>query len=269
MRKFNSHQIIRLFYQTLTSFGVDFRKMFQFLRGIPAYIRDYIVFIQQSRSSSVHFKIGAPLPCLTDRFAQSGIICGHYFYQDLHVARRIHENKPKLHVDVGSRIDGFVAHVASFRPIEVIDIRPLKLNIQNIQFIQADLMKVGDGSLVNYCDSLSCLHALEHFGLGRYGDTVAYNGHLAGLRNLSLMLKPGGKFYLSVPIGPQRVEFNAHRIFSVEYILALIEGQFKLDSFSFVDDEGVFHNDVAIGEVDSKASFGCIYGCGIFELTKS
>jgi len=269
MRKFNSHQIIRVFYQTLTSFGVDFRKMFQFLRGIPAYIRDYLVFIKQSRSSYTHFKMGAPYPCLRDRFEQGGDARGHYFHQDLLVASRIHENKPKFHVDVGSRVDGFVAHVASFRPIEVIDIRPLKSNIHNIRFIQADLMKLGDGSLVDYCDSLSCLHALEHFGLGRYGDTVAYDGHLAGLRNLSLMLKPGGKFYLSVPIGQQRVEFNAHRIFSVEYILALVGEQFKLDCFSFVDDEGALHQDVIIGEVDSKVSFGCVYGCGIFELTKS
>lgn len=268
MCKYNSHQFIRVFYQTLTAFGIDFRKMFQSLGGIPAYIRDYLVFIQQSSSSSIHFKMGAPYPCLRDRFEQGGDVRGHYFHQDLLVAGRIYEMKPKLHVDVGSRVDGFVAHVASFRLIEVIDIRPLKSNIPNIRFIQADLMKVGDESLVGYCDSLSCLHALEHFGLGRYGDTVAYDGHLAGLRNLSLMLKSGGKFYLSVPIGRQRVEFNAHRIFSVEYILALVGEQFKLDCFSFIDDEGLLHQDVIIREADSKNSFGCIYGCGIFELTK-
>ena len=34
----------------------------------------------------------------------------------------------KRHVDIGSRLDGFVAHVASFREIEVLDIRPLKVN---------------------------------------------------------------------------------------------------------------------------------------------
>ncbi len=261
--------LFRVLYQILTSFGFDPRKTLQAIRGIPAFVCDYFVFSRQSRSSSEYFKMGALYPCLRDRFEQSGNVRGHYFYQDLLVASRIHENKPSLHVDVGSRVDGFVAHVASFRPIEVIDIRPLKSNIHNVRFIQVDLMKVGDRSLVGYCDSLSCLHALEHFGLGRYGDTVAYDGHLAGFRNLSLMLKPGGKFYLSVPIGQQRVEFNAHRIFSVENILALVGEQFKLDCFSYIDDDGALHQDVVIGEVDSKVSFGCVYGCGIFELTKS
>ena len=268
MRKFSSYQIIRVFHQTLTSFGVDFRKMFQFSRGISAYIRDYLVFIRQSRRSSTHFKMGAPFPCLADRSEQSGDIRGHYFYQDLLVASRIHENKPMLHVDVGSRVDGFVAHVASFRLIEVIDIRPLKSNAHNIKFIQADLMKMENGSLVDYCDSLSCLHALEHFGLGRYGDRIAYDGHLLGLRNLTLMLRAGGKFYLSVPIGPQRVQFNAHRIFSVEYILNLTAQAFRLDSFSFVDDQGALHEDTAHTPLAARESYGCNYGCGIFELTK-
>jgi hypothetical protein len=32
-----------------------------------------------------------------------------------------------------------------------------------------------------YCDSLSCLHALEHFGLGRYGDPIDPRGHEKGI----------------------------------------------------------------------------------------
>ncbi len=262
-------KILQTVYQTLNALGFDPRKTLRFMRGIPDYIRDYVVFVQQSRGASEAFKMGMPFPCLTDRFAQSGNGRGHYFFQDLLVATRIHENKPTLHVDVGSRIDGFVAHVASFRQIEVIDIRPFEPNIHNIKFIQLDLMNLDDDLPVGYCDSLSCLHALEHFGLGRYGDRIAHDGHLVGLRNLSSLLKAGGKLYLSVPIGPQRIEFNAHRIFSVEYILGLTHRAFKLDSFSFVDDDGVLHQDVAISEEDSRVSFGCVHGCGIFELTKS
>jgi SAM-dependent methyltransferase len=266
--KLMMRNLLRAIYQFVTALGFDPRKTIQFARGVPAYIRDYIVFCWQRRSSNQEFKMGAPFPCLSDRFAQSGNIRGHYFYQDLLVANRVFQNKSTRHVDVGSRIDGFVAHVAAFRPIEVIDIRPLESKFHNIRFIQADLMEVSDGSLVDYCDSLSCLHALEHFGLGRYGDTVDYGGYLAGLRSLTRMLRSGGKFYLSVPIGPQRIQFNAHRIFSVEYILRLMVETFKFDSFSFIDDEGTLHQDVIVGAEDAKASFGCSYGCGIFEWTK-
>jgi len=123
-------------------------------------------------------------------------------------------------------------------------------------------------NLVGCCDSLSCLHAVEHFGLGRYGDPVRYDGYALGLDNLYRMLKEGGKFYVSVPIGPQRIEFNAHRVFSVGYLLKCFEGRYLVDQFSFVDDRGDLHEDVALSESDVQKNFGCVYGCGIFELTR-
>ena len=78
---------------------------------------------------------------LFDYSGNAGDQTGHYFHQDLLVAKFINDNKPKRHVDVASRIDGFVAHVASFREIEVLDIRPLpKSQHKNIKFKQTDLM---------------------------------------------------------------------------------------------------------------------------------
>src|ERR1700689_4816288 len=64
-------------------------------------------------------------PILTDYDAEAGSARGHYFHQDLLVASFIHDRNPARHIDIGSRIDGFVAHVASFRNIEVMDIRAL------------------------------------------------------------------------------------------------------------------------------------------------
>lgn len=94
------------------------------------------------------------------------------------VARAIHTAKPVKHVDIGSRVDGFVAHVASFREIEVFDVRPISTAVPGVLFRQADLMDSpslpADTEGGGYCDSLSCLHAIEHFGLGRYGDTVDF-----------------------------------------------------------------------------------------------
>jgi hypothetical protein len=78
-----------------------------------------------------------------------------------------------------------------------------------------------DVSLVNNCDSLSCLHALEHFGLGRYGDPIDPLGHESGLSNMSKILKSGGRFYLSLPLGIERVEFNANRVFDPLSIINL------------------------------------------------
>jgi hypothetical protein len=119
-----------------------------------------------------------------------------------------------------------------------------------------------------YTDSLSCLHAIEHFGLGRYGDPIDFEGHIKGLHSLHSILKPGGTLYLSCPIGPQRIEFNAHRVFAVKYLLTLLEARFTLRNFSYVDDRGDLHENIDMAEEQHLANFGCHYGCGIFELEK-
>ena len=125
-----------------------------------------------------------------------------------------------------------------------------------------------DNKLKERADSLSCLHALEHFGLGRYGDPVNYNGYLLGLDNLYKILKKDGKFYFSVPIGPQRIEFDAHRVFSINYLLELFDNKYHIDCFSYVDDKGNFHENQSIQDSGKNDNFGCNYGCGIFEMTK-
>ncbi len=236
------------------------------MAAVPGYFRDLREFRAQSRRSEGELPMGRLFPCLNDRGAQSA--GGHYFHQDLHVARRIYENKPDVHVDIGSRIDGFIAHVAVFRPIIVLDIRATPdTGHENIRFVQADLTALDD-RFQDYCDSLSCLHANEHFGLGRYGDPIIAGGHLAGFANMSRLLRSGGKFYYAVPIGPARVEFNAHRVFSVQYLLDLFRDRYRLDSFCYVDDSGSFHRDAPLSARDVRDNFGCSYGCGVFEMTK-
>jgi SAM-dependent methyltransferase len=238
-----------------------------FVKGTPSFLKDYQEFRRQAKQSGMIFPFAKFYPCMEDRYQKSGIVSGHYFHQDLLVANKIFINKPDKHVDIGSRVDGFVAHVASFRHIEVFDIRELAVEIQNIEFRCLDIMDKYF-ALRDYCDSVSCLHALEHFGLGRYGDKVDYNGHLSGWENMYKMLKKGGKFYFSVPIGKQRIEFNAHRVFSLEYLINMIDGRYNIDSFSYVDDNGDLIKDIVPDEASLRNNLGCYYGCGIFELTK-
>jgi len=237
------------------------------VRGLGVAFREYRALKRQNRAAGNPFRIRFSMPCLGDRFFPSGAASGHYFFQDLTVARKIFERRPERHVDIGSRVDGFVAHVASFRDIEVFDIRPLALEVPSIIFRQADLMRVDD-TLKNYCDSLSCLHALEHFGLGRYGDPVDLYGHVKGFNTLRDVLKPGGTLYLSVPIGPERVDFNACRVFDIKTILKLAEPYFELKEFAYVDDEGAFHPRVELTPERVGDNCGCDYGCGIFEFRR-
>ena len=259
---------VRNTLSTLALFGFAPITTIKAIRGLPSYLADLANLRRQRTSSACAFRFGRPYPCLQDKHAASGKASGHYFHQDLLVARRIFSRNPETHVDVGSRVDGFVAHVAAFRSLCVLDIRQLRTTIPNVEFIQADVMGDIPDALVGCCDSLSCLHALEHFGLGRYGDPVRYDGYLAALDNLGKLLRSGGRLYLSVPIGPQRIEFNAHRVFSVAYLLELVGNDYTIDSVSYVDDRGNLHEDAALTDKTIATDFGCTYGCGILDLVK-
>ncbi len=77
-------------------------------------------------------------PMLLDYANPAGVANGHYFFQDLWAAQKIFAARPERHFDIGSRIDGFVAHVLSFMPVSVMDIRPLTSNVPGLTFVQAD-----------------------------------------------------------------------------------------------------------------------------------
>jgi SAM-dependent methyltransferase len=230
------------------------------------YKADYIQFVKII-GDNTDFPITPNYPCLNDKDVDSGVAKGAYFHQDMFVAKQIYINTPKKHVDIGSRIDGFIAHVAVFRPVEIFDIRSLDSKVENISFIQADLMSA-DFSYINYCDSISSLHALEHFGLGRYGDQLDPIGHLKGFENITKMLKQGGTFYFSVPMGVQRIEFNAHRIFNLHYLLNWVSKDFTIVSFSYINDLGDFYENIELTEQAISSTFNCNHGCAVFVLSK-
>lgn len=259
---------IKRYYRFLVLIGLEPYQLLHTIRTLPVYLHNRHRFnVMLRQHPHLEFPMGRVYPMLSDRTASSGRTSGAYFHQDLLVAQRIFENKPVKHVDIGSRIDGFAAHVASFREIEVIDIRNQPVRIHNISFMQGDFMRE-DFPMTDYCDSVSCLHALEHFGLGRFGDPLDYDGHLKGFRNLYRILHAVGKCYLSVPIGPQRVEFDAHRVFALDYLLRLFEGVFRVDHFSFVDDSGDLHENVSLTNTEISTNCDCTLGCGIFEMTR-
>lgn len=243
----------------LLSIGIDVRKIAS-LRYLPQFFRDKRAWLKQGGMITNNYMI------LSDYGDSAGTAKGHYFHQDLIVSNLIYEHNPNRHIDVASRIDGFVAHVASFREIEVMDVRPLaQSEHKNIRFVQADLMAPQD---VGMTDSLSCLHAIEHFGMGRYTDPLDVDGHNKGIKNLVDIVSPGGRLYISFPIGDRdAVYFNAHRIFAPTTILShpSISQNMRLLRFDFVDDAGNLHPDCEVDSVET----GTEYGCGIYTFEKS
>jgi SAM-dependent methyltransferase len=236
--------------------------MFGTLRGLPRYVRDF------RRFRATYSGRLAIFPCLHDWSKEGGSASGEYFWQDLYVAQKINAANPQKHVDIGSSVEGFVAHVASFREIEVFDIRPITARVPGVTFKQADVMNLATTSS-DYCDSLSCLHALEHFGLGRYGDPIDPKGYESGIRNMASLVRAGGVFYLSVPVGVERVEFNAHRVFDPNTIVDVAkENKLSLREFSvFSADSGLVETDATYETLSAIGRRR--YSLGIFTFVKT
>jgi hypothetical protein len=256
--------MLRVIHELLISSGTNPAALLRLLKGAPEIIRDYRSF---KKLVAGKWKMSLTHVCLKCKSSEAGTMRGHYFHQDLYFTRKVFLNNPTRHVDVGSPVHGFVANVSIFREIEVFDIRPMRNTLPNIHFKQMDLQQIPH-EFQEYCDSLSCLHALEHFGLGRYGDPLDPDGYIKGFRSLSSMIRPGGRLYLSVPIGRERVEFNAHRIFHPQTILNLMHPQFDIGPFSYVDDQGDLIENVDLTPQRLKALGSLIYGCGFFEAIK-
>lgn len=238
-------------------FGINFTRLLS-LRFLPEFLFDLYSF------KKLGGKIHKIRPELGQKRSFSGSV-GQYFYQDLLVANYIYEQNPRKHVDVGSRIDGFVANVSSFRKIEVLDIRNNNLDFKNIKFINSDINSL-DSKFYNYTDSLSCLHSIEHFGLGRYGDKLDPKGHTKGFMNLLRMLNKNGKLYISFPLSSENInEFNAQRFFKIDEVLNWSE-DIELTRFDYINNKNKLYLNQNINDLKNK--FNIIDGCGIYTFTK-
>ena len=119
--------LLKLHWLLSSQFGLDPRTFLRSLRGLPVYLRDWAAF-RRGYTGKMKF-----MPCLHDRYEEGGAANSEYFWQDLLVARAVHAAKPLKHVDIGSRVDGFVAHVASFHEIAVLDVRPISTAVPGVE----------------------------------------------------------------------------------------------------------------------------------------
>ena len=258
--------LIKINWLLSSQFGISPQLLVNSLRGLPRFLYDWWNFRKNYQGALIW------MPCLHDRYKEGGSTKSEYFWQDLLVARWIHESAPVKHVDIGSRVDGFVAHVASFREIEVIDLRPISSTIPGITFKQADFMNSESmakiGAELEYCDSLSCLHTIEHAGLGRYGDLIDPTGYRSGIENIASLIADGGTLYLSTPIGRERVEFNANWVFDPRTIINVANAVgLKLRSLNtFTPKQGL--QEILIDKMELCRLAEQYYSLGIFTFIK-
>lgn len=128
-------------------------------------------------------------------------------------AQSIHGLKPLSILDIGSYrhfILGLLAHYA----VTSVDVR------NRFPLMPNETVLTGDAKKLDLPDRgfdvVLSLCALEHFGLGRYGDAIDLQADRKAVTEMIRVIRPGGHLLFSTTITGARpaIGFNAHRIYS-------------------------------------------------------
>jgi SAM-dependent methyltransferase len=187
----------------LTSIDLDY-----FLRTREGDFKD--VFCDSIDGEKIQFQtgeIGIDWTYATMHFACQGILKSIY-----------DQNRDRLSLlDVGSQFS-FISFASSFFDVVMLEPRSQKVSliIDGICSLQG---VPGEAQHLPFKDStfniVTSLHAIEHFGLGRYGDKLDYFGDQKGIKEFSRVLSPGGVLITAVPAASRSsIEFNGQRLYS-------------------------------------------------------
>ncbi len=184
----------------------------------------------------------------------------HYTYHPAWAARVLARLRPEEHVDISSALH-FATMVSAFIPTKFYDYRIALLNLSNLEFKKADLTNLPFTD--NSIKSLSCMHVVEHIGLGRYGDPLDPDGDLKAIAELKRVAQKDGILLFVVPVGKEpKIYFNAHRVYTYQQIVSYFEG-FHIEQFALVDDQGRFILNANSNDADQQN-----YGCGCWYFIK-
>lgn len=226
--------------------------------GIFYLPRYFLHYLKYRRQSKVMPAIRDFQPCLGDWTTHTPFDA-HYFYQGAWLSRRLASLRPSKHTDIGSSVM-MISVLSAYVETDFVDFRPIKTTLSGLTPLAGNILALSfaDDSI----QSLSCLHVIEHIGLGRYGDPIDPFGSRKAAQELQRVIASGGKLYLSLPVGRERICFNAHRVHAPATVLEMF-AQLALVEFSWVDDAGNFHENTPVAEANGQE-----YACGMFLFEK-
>ena len=164
-----------------------------------------------------------------------------YVNQDILAFRKLHSLVMKEgldeFLDVGSRLNTmfFCAQLAKCYYIEC---RGNSFNLAGVEAV------IGEAQSLPFENDrfklITCLHALEHFGLGKYGDTIDYYGDIKALEEYHRVLEEDGYLFLSVPVSHPdypRIEFHGQRVYNKQ----IIDDMLDSSGFDLVETHYIAH----------------------------
>jgi len=235
---------------------------FRRLKAVPWFVSDYFAFRKVNKEDGRFVLSAKNLKVVLIDKTSTTLFEPHYTYHPAWAARIVAKTKPAKHVDISSILQ-FSTIVSAFIPVEFYDYRPANLKLSGYKSEHGDLTNLHFPT--DSVESLSCMHTLEHIGLGRYGDPIDPTGDVKAASELARVLAPDGSFIFVTPVGKPTLEFNAHRIYSYEQVLELFPS-LKLIEFSLVPDN--FREDGFIEDADPSIVKEQDWGCGCFHFTK-
>jgi hypothetical protein len=239
-------------------------KWLAFFKNRISFVADFKAFKQQQAlnpSTFTSLRWADRMPCLSDKQSTTGFD-RHYLYHPAWAARVLARTKPALHIDISS-ILYFSSLISAFIPTRFYDFRPADVHLNHLTCGAADLLKLPFDD--NSIESLSCMHVVEHVGLGRYGDSVDPLADSKAMQELLRVLAVGGNLLFVVPVGKPKIMFNAHRIYSYEQIVYAFS-ELNLVEFALIPEdpkEGGIRYDATSLDVANQ-----VYGCGCFWFKK-
>lgn len=251
--------MLRYFARMIRKKGLtDPVRLIRLLAYLPRFVREYAQFRRAGNEL-----IRAIFP-VAYRF-NSGVNF-EYWHQDIFIADRIIQSHKadaeRVHLDIGSRVEGFLLALCAggvdpvFGDINI----PNHLNVKTAE---VDLQTLAPKSLFQY-DSVSCLHVIEHIGLGKYGDKIEFEGHLRSIERLKEACRPGCDVYISFPIARKHgVYFNSGRkLNGVEMLQFIKNCGFEVVRMGLVSGRiGDFIDDCTIDDLRAETE-----GCAVFCL---
>jgi len=228
----------------------------------PFILMDYLRFSKLENDRRFNCNIMDAHPCIKDKTIKTGFD-RHYVYHTAWAARKVKGLNPVLHTDISSSLY-FSGIISAFVPVKFYDYRPADLRLDNFESLQADLLKLPFEN--NSIKSLSCMHVVEHIGLGRYGDKLDYDGDLKAINELKRVLAVGGSLLFVVPIGKQaKIQFNAHRVYTYLQVLEYFSG-LTLKEFALIPENS---GTMLFGQEAVKKAESEEYACGCFWFVKN
>lgn len=230
----------------------------------PSFIGEYLRFKKmyiQAEEKRFDFKLIDLYPCVNDKTVNTGFD-RHYVFHTAWAARKVQQINPNIHYDISSSVY-FNAIVSAFVPINFYDYRPAIMNLSGLVSEHADLYKLPFET--NSIKSLSCMHVVEHIGLGRYGDPMDFEGDLKAIAEIKRVVSDGGDLLFVVPIGKNIIMYNAHRIYAYKQIVEYFDG-FELVEFSLIEDDR--YGGTIVENASEELADKQDYGCGMFWFKK-